>query len=37
MTLGQNAGMRMIENIVAHLPQEGEGQGGVSRPQLPPP
>ena len=22
MTLGQNAGMRMIENIVAHLPRK---------------
>ena len=22
MTLGQNAGMRMIENVVAHLPKK---------------
>lgn len=27
MTLGGNAGMRMIENIVAHLPKRRKGQG----------
>jgi len=24
MTLGQNAGMRMIENVVAHLPRKAK-------------
>jgi anthranilate synthase len=24
MTLGQNAGMRMIENVVAHLPRKSK-------------
>jgi len=24
MTLGQNAGMRMIENVVAHLPRRAK-------------
>jgi anthranilate synthase len=26
MTLGQNAGMRMIENVVAHLPRKAREQ-----------